>query len=113
LLTVSVVLMVVSMVGEIGLELAGLAQLARFAFIVGGVGNAALSLVDVAQNPESAPFAIMGMLMVAARGTKFERALEQAAEAKKLMSQADISSPGKVFKKKDALVPAFINKCVR
>jgi chitinase len=114
LLIVSVVLMVVPMVGEIGLELAGLAQLARFAFIAGEIGNAALSLADTAQNPEAAPFAFMGMLMgVGGRGMKFERAAEGAATFKKLMSDADVSRLGKVFKEKDGLVATVINRCVR
>jgi chitinase len=114
LLIVSVVLMVVPMVGEIGLELAGLAQLARFAFIAGEIGNAALSLADIAQNPEAAPFAIMGMLMGAAgRGMKFEKALEGYAGAKKLMSQAGITTLGKVFQEKGGLVASVISRCVR
>lgn len=113
LLVVSLCLMIVPMLGEIGFELAGLVNLARFAFIAGEVGNAAMSLVDVVGNPEAAPFAVMGMVLgFAGRGIKFERALDDAGAARRLMSQADVDGMGATFKKKSAMVSAVVDRCV-
>ncbi len=81
-------------------------------FIAGEVGNAAMSLVDVIGNPVAAPFAIMGMVMGAAgRGMKFEKALDDAGAACKLMSQAHVDGMGAMFKK-SALVWSVVDRCV-
>ncbi len=113
LMIVSLCLLIVPMVGEIGFDLAGLANLARFAFIAGEAGNAAMSLVDIIGNPEAAPFAIMGMVMGAAgRGLKVEKALKDAGAARKLMSQSDVDGMGAVFKRKSAMVSTVIDKCI-
>lgn len=55
---ISIVLMIVPLVAEIGFDLAGLAQIARFAFVAGKVGNGVLTISGIIASPESAPFAI-------------------------------------------------------
>lgn len=111
---VSVVLLVLPMVGELGFEMAGFVQLARFAFVAGEIGNAAMTVADIIDNPEGAPFAIMGMLFGAAgSGMRLERGLEQAAAARRIMSAGDVAGIGKVFEAKSGLVQKVVSQCVR
>ena len=112
LLIVSLVLMIVPFVTEIGAELAGMVMVARFAFIVGEVGNAALAMADVIKDPTSAPFAVMGILAGAAAG-KGAKGLEQtfADAAKARRALGDAGAMGKRFKEIDDKISKIATTC--
>lgn len=104
--------MVVPVIGEVGFSIAGFAALARFAFFSGEIVNSALSIAEIIDDPESAPFAIMGMVLGAAgRGLKTEEAFGQAALARKAMDDTHVSGMGKSFKAIDDKVQTVIKSC--
>ncbi|KAH6679952.1 killer toxin subunits alpha/beta [Plectosphaerella plurivora] len=65
LLSVSMVFFLVPMVGQ-GIAALGLGTLARVLVTLGEVGALAQGIADIAENPESAPFAVLGLLLSAA-----------------------------------------------
>jgi chitinase len=111
LLIVSLVLMIVPFVAEVGLDVAGLTALARFAVVAGEVGNAATAIAEVIDNPESAPFAVMSILAAGAagKGGKTEATFADAAKARKLLP--DVGAMGKTFKEIDDKVQSVMSKC--
>lgn len=111
LLIVSLVLMIVPFVAEVGFEIAGLTALARFAFVAGEVANGANSIAEVIDNPESAPFAVMGILAGAAlgKGGRLEETMSDAAKARRKL--ADASVMGKKFKEIDDKVQSVMSSC--
>ncbi|KAK0651160.1 hypothetical protein B0T16DRAFT_453662 [Cercophora newfieldiana] len=114
LLIVSIVLMVIPFVGEIGAVLAGLGAVARFAFVAGEIANAAFSIYEIVDDPSSAPYAIMGMLLGAAgRGKRAEEAFEESAKARRLMKTAHVAGMGKRFREIDDQVQLAIKSCGR
>lgn len=114
LFLVSLVLLVVPFVSEIGLELAGFVSLARFAFIGGEIGNGALTIAEVIDDPESAPVAIMGLLTGAAgRGKRTEDIMSDAAAARLKMKAADVAGIGKTFKAIDDKVQKVVTRCIK
>ena len=114
LLIVGLVLMVVPFLGEVGFSIAGMAALARFAFIGGEIANGALSIAEIIDDPSSAPFAIMGMVLGAAgRGMKSEDAFAEAAKARRVMDDVHVGAMGKVFKQLDDKVQMSLKSCGR
>jgi hypothetical protein len=89
LLIVSLILMIVPFVSELGFAVAGLSNLARLAFVAGEVANGAQSIYDIIDDPESAPFAVMGILAGAAGKTgKLEKTFADASAARKVLTDA-------------------------
>jgi chitinase len=115
LLIVSLVLMIVPFVTEIGAELAGMVMVARFAFITGELANAAMAVVDIIDEPTSAPFAVMGLLAGAAAGKgakRIEQTFKDAAKARRTLG--DAGALGKRFKEVDDKVAKVMPKtCTR
>jgi chitinase len=112
LLIVSLVLMILPFVAEVSAELAGFVMVARFAFTIGEVGNAAMAVVDIIREPESAPFAVMGILAGAAAG-KGAKGIEQtfadAAAARRLLK--DPGAMGSRFKEIDDKLSKISSTC--
>ncbi|KAI0545346.1 hypothetical protein F4679DRAFT_561711 [Xylaria curta] len=114
LLIVSLVLVVVPFLSEVGFSLAGLTAIARFAFISGEIANGALSLAEVIKDPSSAPFAVMGLLLGAAgRGLKNEEVFSEAATARRLMDDIHVGAMGRTFKEVDDKVQLVLKSCGR
>lgn len=83
LLILSIVLMVLPFVREAGGELiGGVAMIARIAVLVDVIGNAGLTAYDILQDPLSAPFAILG-LIVGGFGTGLRSEKDTFGEAAK------------------------------
>lgn len=109
LLIVSLILMVVPFLGEVAFSLAGLSSLARLAFIAGEAANGALTLSEIIESPESAPMAIMGMLVgVAGRGRRTEDVMSDAVQARRLI---DAGGMGRIYKEIDDKVMKVASKC--
>ncbi|KAH7028766.1 uncharacterized protein B0I36DRAFT_349766 [Microdochium trichocladiopsis] len=116
LLIVTIVLMVFPFVAEIGLEIAGLATMARLAMIAGEIANGALSVIDIMEDPSSAPMAIMGMLLGAAgagKGKTLETNMEEAVKTKNLMDAGAVAKMGNTFKIMDDKVREISKSCSR
>lgn len=59
----TVIFMVLPFVGEaLGPQVGSVAALARIALLISEAGNAAISVADIIADPNSAPFAIMGLI---------------------------------------------------
>jgi chitinase len=114
LLIVSLVLMIVPFLGEVGLGLAGFTALARFAFVGGEIANGALTVAEIINDPQSAPVAIVGLLIGAAgRDKTTEDIMSDASAAKWKMRPQDIASMGSTFKMIDDKVQTVVSRCVR
>jgi chitinase len=85
---ISALFLILPGVGEALGALADLALLGRIAAMAGNAGNAALSIYDVVQDPQSAPFAICGLLLGGVLG-RSDKAFADAAKIRRGMS-ADI-----------------------
>lgn len=106
----SAVLVVVPFVGQIGATAAGLVTLGRVIALLGDVSNAALTIYDIVNNPESAPMAVMGLLMGATMprtGSSFSK----AGKTIRGMKAGDITSMGTVFAEKTALIKRVLREC--
>lgn len=55
---ISIVLVAIPFVGEATAALGGAVAIARAALVIGEVGNVALSVYEIVDNPESVPFTI-------------------------------------------------------
>jgi chitinase len=89
-------------------------MVARFAFIAGEVGNAAMSVADIIKEPTSAPFAVMGLLAGAAagKGAKgIEQTFKDAAIARRALG--DAGKMGSRFKEIDDKIAKVMAKCTR
>lgn len=85
LLFVSAVFLLIPGLGSAISSIADMAMIARIAALVGEAGSAALAMYSVAENPESAPMAIMGLLL----GGVARREEDTWAKASKLRRSMD------------------------
>ncbi|KAK2033985.1 hypothetical protein LX32DRAFT_724698 [Colletotrichum zoysiae] len=108
----SIVLIAVPFVGEAGGALfGGVAMISRIAALVDIVGSAGLTAYDIVEDPSSAPFAILGLL-VGGFGGGFrseKEAFGKAAKARKELSASDIAKFGDDFVTKDSKVQRIVN----
>lgn len=110
---VSIVLVVIPFVGEATAALGGAVAIARAAFVIGEVGNVALSVYEIVDNPESAPFAILGIIGTASaiRTKGVRKAFSEAAGARRALSADKMKAFGEAFVKKDAQVQRILKSC--
>ncbi|KAI8235446.1 Killer toxin subunits alpha/beta [Colletotrichum sp. SAR 10_96] len=110
----SIVFAVIPFAGQAASALGGAARLASMALIIGEAGNAAISIVDIVKDPNSAPFAILGMLVGAAgmRGGKPPReAFAEAGKARRALTPKMMESFSPEFRRKDGLVQNVVKTC--
>lgn len=90
-------------------------RLATAALIVGEAGNVALTIAEVLDNPTSAPFAILGLLIgaggIQARGPR--KAFGDAANVRRALDASALKSFSDEFIRKDSLVQKIVKSCVR
>ncbi|OBS25972.1 hypothetical protein FPOA_06504 [Fusarium poae] len=110
----TIVFAVIPFAGWAATALGGAARIATAALIVGEAGNLAISIVEVVDNPSSAPFAILGMLIGAAGlrgGMAPAKAFKNAADARRALSANDMMAFSQQFRDKDKLVQNIIKSC--
>ncbi|KAF7560273.1 hypothetical protein G7046_g3877 [Stylonectria norvegica] len=108
----TIVFAIIPFVGEATVALGGAAMIARAALIVGEAGNAALTIVEVVDDPLSAPFAIIGML-IGAKGIKIKgprQAFKDAADARRALNAGKMKLFSDEFRRKDGIVQAIPKK---
>ncbi|KAM6509638.1 hypothetical protein FALCPG4_017287 [Fusarium falciforme] len=108
----TIVFAVIPFVGQAASALGGAAVIARAALIVGEAGNAALSIVEIVDDPLSAPFAILGML-IGAGGIKTKgprKAFNDAAEARRALDAGKLKLFSPAFRRKDEAVQNLLKK---
>lgn len=111
-LILSIVLMVIPIIGEFGGALfGGMAMIARIITLIDIAGNVGMTAYDIVEDPGSAPFAIMGMLMGFAGGTRSEKSLAEAGKVRKAMPDSAVTKLGKVFTENDRKVQKIVNGC--
>ncbi|KAK3351870.1 glycosyl hydrolase family 71-domain-containing protein [Neurospora tetraspora] len=111
-LILSIVLMVIPIIGEFGGALfGGMAMIARIITLIDIAGNVGMTAYDIVEDPGSAPFAIMGMLMGFAGGTRSEKSLAEAGKVRKAMPDSAVTKLGKVFTENDRKVQKIVNAC--
>ncbi|CAG1996158.1 unnamed protein product [Fusarium graminearum] len=110
----TIIFAIIPFAGMAATALGGAARIATAALIVGEAGNAAISIVEIVNNPESAPFAILGMLIGAAGlrgGTPSRSAFKEAANARRALSSKEMMAFSPQFREKDKLVQSIIKSC--
>lgn len=112
---ISYVLMALPFVGEaIGSVVGSATALARIAMIVTQVGTAATTIADIIEDSDSAPYAILGLILSSGPGgggrLTRQDALGRSAAARRLMKEGDLSKFTDSFKAKDALVKKISQK---
>lgn len=109
----SIVFAAIPFAGEAAVALGGAASIARAAAIIGEAANAAISIVEIVNDPLSAPFAIVGMLIGAAGlRTKGPRAaFKEAADARRALDAAQLGKFSAEFRRKDTLVQNIVKRC--
>ncbi|WYZ38473.1 hypothetical protein EsH8_III_000387 [Colletotrichum jinshuiense] len=112
----SIVLFVLPFAGEIiGAAFGGAAMVARVAVLIGEVGNAALTIESIINDPVSAPFAVLALL-IGPYGGSSERtssqAIAEAAAVRRALSVEKVAQFGKDFVAVDAKIQKIVNACV-
>jgi hypothetical protein len=90
---------------------AGLTNVAHAIALAGLAGEAALTIIDVIENPAMAPVAIAGMLTAGRLSTG--KQYKDAAPARRQMSSNDMGKLGDSFKRNDATVQRIMGVCHR
>ncbi|KAF5235699.1 hypothetical protein FAUST_6930 [Fusarium austroamericanum] len=110
----SIVFAVIPFAGLATSALGVASRLATVALIVGEAGNAVISIVEIVDNPASAPFALLGMLIGASgiRGGMAPRsAFRKAADARRALTSNEMKAFSVEFRDKDKLVQSIIKYC--
>ncbi len=116
LMILSIVLMVVPFVGEaIGAAFGGVAMIGRIALLIGEAGNVALTAYDVVEDPLSAPFAILGLVVTPFKvtGRSSRVVFREAADLRRALKDEDLRKFGDKFHAKDAKVQKILGTCSR
>ncbi len=107
----SAVLFFVPVVGQYGAMAAGMVATARAFAAIGAAGGTALGIVDIIDDPSSAPMVIADMLSPG-RKPRGPKDYADAAKAKRAMSPDARSKTGKVYVELDDLLQrALRNAC--
>ncbi|CAI0649773.1 unnamed protein product [Colletotrichum noveboracense] len=112
----SIVLIAIPFIGEAGGALfGGVAMISRIAALVDIAGSTGLTAYDIVQDPTSAPFAILGLLVGGfGTGARSEKeAFGEAAKARRGLSASDITKFGDALVEKDTKVQKIVNGCLR
>ncbi|KAK1561607.1 uncharacterized protein LY79DRAFT_645279 [Colletotrichum navitas] len=112
----SIVLVIIPFIGEAGGALfGGVAMISRIAALVDVAGSASLTAYDIVQDPTSAPFAILSLLVGGfGSGVRSEKeAFSEAAKARKGLLASDIAKFGDNFVTSDTKIPKIVNACLR
>ncbi|KAG5804982.1 hypothetical protein H9Q74_010194 [Fusarium xylarioides] len=108
----SIVFAVIPFAGTAASALGGAAMIARAALIIGEAGSAALSIVDIVDDPASAPFAILGML-IGSKGVKVKgprKAFKDAADARRALKGNKLEAFSPEFRRKDEIIQDLVKK---
>ncbi|KAI8160931.1 putative glycosyl hydrolase, family 18 [Colletotrichum sp. SAR 10_70] len=99
LMALTAILFIIPGLGQAASAVTGLAVFARIAVVVAELGGAALGAYDIAQNPDSAPLGVFGILLggIALRSA-LKPFLGEAAAVRRGMSARQIEGLGPVVK---------------
>jgi chitinase len=109
LLILSLVFLIVPFLGEAAAIAAGAATMARVIALIGAGANAGLTLHEVIENPEMAPFAIMELLT--AGRLKAPKDYTDAVKFRTAMSKDALASLGTKFVKQDEQIQKIVRAC--
>ncbi|POR38364.1 Chitinase [Tolypocladium paradoxum] len=115
LMILSIVFSVIPFATVATQALGGAARIAAAGLIIGEAGNTAISIAEIIENPASAPFLIVGMLVgaggIRVRGARV--AFKDAANARRAIGVNDLKFFSPEFRRKDKLVQTILKNCVR
>ncbi len=112
---VNYILMALPFVGEaLGPVVGSATALARIATLVTEVGTAATTIADIIADKDSAPFAILGLILGSGLGAEGrmsrQEGLAEATAARKGLKAGDFDKYTDTFKEKDALIQKISQK---
>ncbi|EFR03916.1 killer toxin alpha/beta [Nannizzia gypsea CBS 118893] len=115
LMVLSIVFAVIPFAGFVGQAVGVATRFAAAALIIGEIGSAAVSIVEIIDNPASAPFAILGIL-IGAEGIELKgarTAFKEAAAVRRALTGKSLASFSEEFVRKDAIIQGIIKSCFR
>lgn len=108
----TIVFMVVPFVGEaLGPLIGGVEAIARISLLIGDMGNGALSIADIIEDPTSAPFAVLGLIAGVGGGTgKLSKAevIEDSSKARGILKESDLAKFPQRCRDKDAILQNIV-----
>ncbi|XWW93847.1 hypothetical protein V2A60_001786 [Cordyceps javanica] len=114
ILILTIVFSVIPFAGPAATALGGAARIATAALIVGEIGNAALAIESIIDDPYSAPFAVLGLL-VGAGGIRVKgprQGFRDAADAKRAMDPGSLKLFSTEFRRKNEIVGRIVKMCI-
>ncbi|KAK1954550.1 hypothetical protein LY78DRAFT_686856 [Colletotrichum sublineola] len=111
----SIILLVLPIAGElVSAAFGGASMVTRMALLIGEVGNVALTIETIVNDPISAPFAIMALLIgpygAASQRTSAE-GFREAVAVRKALSSDKLALFGNRFVEQDAKIQRIVNAC--
>lgn len=113
-LILTIIFAVIPFAGPVVTALGGAARIAMTALIVGEIGNAALAIESIVDDPFSAPFAVLGML-VGAGGIRVKggrAGFRDAADAKRALDSGSLKLFSPEFRHKHEIIQRIAKKCM-
>ncbi|KAL7946058.1 glycoside hydrolase family 18 protein [Trichoderma barbatum] len=108
----NIVFSVIPFVGELAAGLGAASFVTRALAIIAEVGEGALSIVDIIDDPLSAPFAILGLLIgplgVKAKGSR--SGFKSAGDVRRALDEGKLKLFSNEFRRKDELVRKIMKK---
>ncbi|MCJ1314683.1 hypothetical protein MMC25_008365, partial [Agyrium rufum] len=109
LTVLSAVLCFVPFFGPLADIATGVKFLSRVIALIGDVGNVGLTIVDVIDDPELAPIAILDLLM--GGGSRTEEGFSTMADLRRAAKPEDLEKVGPVFKKNNDDLQSIVKAC--
>ncbi|KAH6608594.1 hypothetical protein Trco_001940 [Trichoderma cornu-damae] len=107
-----IVFSIIPFLGEAGTALGGAAFLARAAGFIAKIGSGALTIVEIVNDPLSAPFAVLELLMgglgIKSQGPR--KGFRSAADARRALDEDKLKLFSPEFRRKDELVRQILQR---
>lgn len=107
---ISIVLIFVPFVGEAVATVEGLADIARIIALIGAAGNTGLGILDIVNDPSSAPSEILGILL-GAEDFRTPKGFSRMGRARRAMGPDDVAKVGTLFKSNSDKLDGIIKAC--
>ncbi|KAF4505245.1 hypothetical protein G6O67_007215 [Ophiocordyceps sinensis] len=110
----NIVFAVIPFAGLGGSLVGGVTRLAMMATLIGELGSFAVGIAEIVEDPASAPFVVLGMLLgatgIRVKGPRI--AFRDAAQARHALGPEQLKLFSPAFRRKDEIVQRLVKKCI-
>jgi hypothetical protein len=104
------VFLIIPVIGEVASAVTGIGEIAGITALLGTIGNTALDIYTIVDDPENAPLSIFNLILtLLALGDIVK--LSEAANLRRLMRDADVAKLGGKVKKRMDSIEKVKGKC--